>query len=135
MLEEELLGNKSIVPIQQSSQNHYDCGEEGDLLVEHSKRMRVMNNPETPVLTAISELPEGDDAAPKAAPSRHVGFPEFEVADDLQEVLNSVPWDAFEKEALLLSRQSTPPRTRCRRNLFGNNSFAGCVANASFGSI
>ena len=94
-----------------------------------------MDNLETPVLSTVSEPPKGDDVAPKATSSRYVGFPEFEDVDNLQEVVNSVPWDDVEKEASLLSCRSTPSRINCQQNLFGNNSFVRVVANASFGSI
>ncbi|XP_027351149.1 uncharacterized protein LOC113862253 [Abrus precatorius] len=140
--EDELLNRESIVPTRQGRQRSLldffeghqndntdsdmvtDLGE-GDGLLVQAKRMRVMDSYENPLSIAVSEIPEEEDAgaAVRAATSEHVGFPEFEVADDDIEFTNSVSWESIEAEALVLYRMSTSSRIQRQQRLFQRRNF------------
>ncbi|MED6173068.1 hypothetical protein PIB30_055815 [Stylosanthes scabra] len=97
-------------------------GTTGELLLEYPESMATMENSEAPSLTAISEVPLGDDASLRATPPRQVGLYGFDVIED-DFAAEDVNWDDVDKEAeSFRSRYATVTGLTCRQNLFGNNS-------------
>ncbi|MED6105885.1 hypothetical protein PIB30_000013 [Stylosanthes scabra] len=116
--EDELRSKQQIVGLN---------GTTGELCVAYPESMTTMENPEAPSLTAISEVPLGDDASPKATPPREVDLYGFDVID-ADFAAEDVNWDDVDKEAESFQlRFATMTGPTCRQNLFGNNSFNDAI--------
>ena len=91
----------------------------GYLLVEHSKRTRIMDNSKSnsknPSSMVVLELTEKEDATPTTAISRGVRIPNFEITDNLQDL--DLSWSASTKEEYgyyLINQQHQGPIRKAR---------------------
>ncbi|KAI9121112.1 hypothetical protein K1719_008145 [Acacia pycnantha] len=121
--EDVLLGKPNNAPIQRTLHDYWDkennkldednVNELGTDADSSAKSMRLIGG---------SEVLEGEDGVLKKAsmeggdhtelsspPNHHLDFPEFEAAEDLEDIglLNSVSWEAIEEKARSIIHQST----------------------------
>ncbi|KAK4272256.1 hypothetical protein QN277_020840 [Acacia crassicarpa] len=144
--EDLLLGKPNNASIQRTLHFYWDkennqldednVNELGTDVDSSAKRMRLIGGPELlegedDVVKKVS-IEGGDHTELSSPPNHHLDFPEFEAAEDLEDIgmLNSVSWEAIEEKARSTIHQSTATsiRVEFRKQISANvnSSFDPC---------